>query len=138
MRPFAWRARCRRGAGGDGTRDGTGFAQRLVRELSAYLGRGKAFASGLPVIAIRLRALQELVRDGVTGLLFKPGNAAELAERMRWALGHADEMAEMGCRARAHYEAEFSAKRSYTQLMAIYEDAVDDVSRPLPRAVGCR
>jgi glycosyltransferase involved in cell wall biosynthesis len=38
-----------------------------------------AFAAGLPVVGSRLGGIAELVRDGVDGLLFTPGNAAELA-----------------------------------------------------------
>lgn len=89
----------------------------------------EAFASGLPVIASRLGAMQELVADGVTGLLFKAGDAAELAERMRWAQSHPREMAEMGLRARAHYEASLTAERNYLELLAIYEAAIAEAAR---------
>ncbi len=37
---------------------------------------------GLPVIASRIGGLPELVDDGVTGLLFEPGNAEDLAQKM--------------------------------------------------------
>jgi glycosyltransferase involved in cell wall biosynthesis len=42
-----------------------------------------AFAAGLPVIGSRLGGIAELVRDGVDGLLFTPGNAPELASCIR-------------------------------------------------------
>lgn len=88
----------------------------------------EAFAAGLPVIASRLGALPELVEDGVTGLLFEPGNADQLASKLEWAQVNIDKMAEMGRRARARYEAEFTAERNYQQLMAIYQDAITEVS----------
>jgi glycosyltransferase involved in cell wall biosynthesis len=88
----------------------------------------EAFACGLPVIASRIGALAELVTEGVTGLTFEPGNSQDLAEKMRWAQSHPEEMAQMGRHARALYEAEFSAERNYQQLMAIYQDAVNEVS----------
>lgn len=84
----------------------------------------EAFACGLPVIASRLGAMAELVADGETGLLFEPGDPQDLADKMTWALAHPDAMAEMGRKARAHYEAEFTAERNYGQLMAIYADAI--------------
>lgn len=84
----------------------------------------EAFGCGLPVIASRIGALAELVADGTTGLLFEPGNAQDLAEKMRWALQHPDQMAQMGRNARTKYEAEFTAERNYQQLMAIYQDAM--------------
>ena len=39
----------------------------------------EAFAAGVPVIGSRLGGIAELVRDGVDGLLFEPGNSQELA-----------------------------------------------------------
>jgi glycosyltransferase involved in cell wall biosynthesis len=84
----------------------------------------EAFATGLPVIASRIGALADLVRDGETGLLFEPGNPQDLADKMAWALAHPDEMADMGRKARARYEAEFTAESNYAQLMAIYADAI--------------
>jgi len=85
----------------------------------------EAFGCGLPVIASRIGALAELVQDGVTGLLFEPGNAQDLTEKMHWAMQHPDEMAQMGRNARAKYEAEFTAERNYQQLMAIYAEAIE-------------
>lgn len=84
----------------------------------------EAFATGLPVIASRIGALADLVRDGETGLLFEPGNALDLSNKMAWALAHPDAMANMGRKARAQYEAEFTADRNYEQLIEIYESAV--------------
>lgn len=87
----------------------------------------EAFGCGLPVIASRIGALAELVSDGVTGLLFEPGNAKDLAKKMTWAQQHPAQMAEMGRNARALYEAEFTAERNYQQMMTIYQDAIDEV-----------
>lgn len=84
----------------------------------------EAFATDLPVIASRIGALAVLVRDGETGLLFEPGNPQDLATKMAWALAHPEAMASMGRKARAQYEAEFTAERNYAQLMAIYADAI--------------
>jgi glycosyltransferase involved in cell wall biosynthesis len=39
----------------------------------------EAFAAGIPVIGSRLGGIAELVRDGIDGLLFEPGNSRELA-----------------------------------------------------------
>lgn len=89
----------------------------------------EAFACGLPVIASRLGALAELVQDGETGLLFEPGNAEDLAAKMRWAQAHPEEMRRMGEAARAEYEAKYTPEINYRQLMAIYEDAIDEVKR---------
>ena len=39
----------------------------------------EAFAAGVPVIGSRLGGIAEMVRDGVDGFLFQPGNPSDLA-----------------------------------------------------------
>lgn len=84
----------------------------------------EAFACATPVIASRIGVMGNLVREGETGLLFEPGNAADLAAKLRWAASHPAEMARMGRTARAEYEANYTADTNYRQLMAIYGDAI--------------
>jgi glycosyltransferase involved in cell wall biosynthesis len=84
----------------------------------------EAFASGLPVIASRIGALADIVRDGETGLLFEPGDPRDLADKMAWAQANPAQMAEMGRNARAQYETEFSADVNYRRLMEIYDEAI--------------
>lgn len=84
----------------------------------------EAFASGLPVIASRIGALADIVRDGETGLLFEPNTPRDLADKMAWALAHPKQMAAMGRNARAQYEAEFSAEVNYRRLMEIYTEVL--------------
>ena len=84
----------------------------------------EAFANGLPVIASRLGAMAEIVEDGVTGLLFTPGDATELADKVRWAAAQPKEMRAMGRRARQVYEQRYTADANYARLAAIYDDAV--------------
>lgn len=93
----------------------------------------EAYACGLPVIASRIGGFPDLVSDGETGLLFAPGDAAELARKMRWAMEHPAEMARMGSNARRVYEERFTAQKNYAQLMAIYADAVNDISELEPK-----
>jgi glycosyltransferase involved in cell wall biosynthesis len=83
----------------------------------------EAFAAGLPIIASRLGALEELVKDGVTGLHFQPGDPRDLAAKVRWASENKDRMREMGRNARKIYEEKYTPDRNYFQLMEIYEEA---------------
>lgn len=87
----------------------------------------EAYSCGLPVIASRIGALAEIVADGVTGLLFEPGNAEDLARKLRWAEDHPEAMREMGRAARAAYDAHYTPERNYQQLMEIYVDAIEHV-----------
>jgi glycosyltransferase involved in cell wall biosynthesis len=88
------------------------------------LGMIEAFACGVPVIASRLGAMEEIVADGRTGLHFIPGNADDLAAKVEWAWTHPREMEAMGRAARAEYEAKYTAARNYEMLMQVYERAV--------------
>jgi glycosyltransferase involved in cell wall biosynthesis len=80
----------------------------------------EAFACGLPVIASGHGGLGELIEDGVTGLLVRPGDAADLAQKIRWALRHPDAMAAMGLAARACYLRHYTPQHNFRQLHAIY------------------
>jgi glycosyltransferase involved in cell wall biosynthesis len=84
----------------------------------------EAYACGLPVIASRLGALPELVDDGVTGLLFEPGSAEDLARVLQWAQAHPDDMARMGLAARARYDALYTPGRNLQMLNTIYAEAI--------------
>jgi glycosyltransferase involved in cell wall biosynthesis len=83
----------------------------------------EAYANALPVIASRLGALASLVEDGRTGLLFEPGNAADLADKIAWAQAHPHEMEEMGRNARARYLGAFTPRAIDARLMEIYAAA---------------
>lgn len=80
----------------------------------------EALATGLPIVASRLGAMAEIVHDGQTGLLFVPGEATDLADKIEWALEHPDEVARMGRRAREEFEAKYTPERNYQLLCEIY------------------
>src|SRR5437879_12191625 len=80
----------------------------------------EAVACGLPVLASRLGPLAELVEDGRTGLLFDPGSARDLAERIRAAESNPNMMLQMGHNARGEYEARYTPQRNHEQLMEVY------------------
>lgn len=86
----------------------------------------EAYANGLPVIASRIGALAELVDDGVTGLLFEPGDAADLADKLAWAGQNPGAMRRMGAAARQRYEDRYTPERNYPRLMSIYRNVVDE------------
>jgi len=86
----------------------------------------EAFSQGLPVIASRLGAMEEIIEDGVTGLHFIPGDAEDLARKVLWAIQHPEKMREIGRNARRVYEEKYTSEINYRQLMAIYEGAVGE------------
>jgi glycosyltransferase involved in cell wall biosynthesis len=84
----------------------------------------EAFSCGVPVIASGHGSLAELIRDGVTGLLFKPGDAADLAKKIEWAQSHPDQMLDMGRAAYAEYINKYTPEKNYHMLNTIYQDAI--------------
>ena len=85
----------------------------------------EAFSLGLPVIAPKLGSMLEVVHDSKTGLFYSPGDASDLALKVRWLWEHPDECAEMGRNARREYEEKYTADRNYQMLMDIYTRAAD-------------
>lgn len=86
----------------------------------------EAYACGRPVVASRLGAMAKLIEDGRTGLLFKPGNACDLAEKTRFMLDKPTEGERMGREARAEFEKKYTAEANYPQLMAVYERVAEE------------
>lgn len=80
----------------------------------------ESFALGTPVLAADIGGMPELIEPGVDGLLFEPGNVADLANKIGYLLDNRQELAEMGRNARAKVEQEYGPETHYQQLMEIY------------------
>ena len=93
----------------------------------------EAYATGTPVIASRIGSLEEIVEDGVTGLLVVPGDPAALSERMRWAVDHPQAMRQMGVSARQRYESRYRGAGHLAALLETYQ-AVQIGKRPVADA----
>jgi glycosyltransferase involved in cell wall biosynthesis len=96
----------------------------------------EAFACGLPIIASRLGPLAELVEDEKTGLLFDPGSAEDLSNKLRFAEARPQIMREMGTNARAEYELKYTPGQNYQQLMGIYAEAISTNKMQLSLSYG--
>lgn len=85
----------------------------------------EAYAKGTPVIASRLGAMQELVREGVTGELFSPGDSGDLGQAVRrvWA-SPADQARAQRAACRQEYESHYTPADNFARLMAIYRQAI--------------
>jgi glycosyltransferase involved in cell wall biosynthesis len=84
----------------------------------------EAYAKGTPVISANLGAMKELVVDGETGLLFKPGDVNDLVEKIDWACANPESMKAMRAKARAKYLDEFTESRNFEIFMRIFESAI--------------
>ena len=88
----------------------------------------EAFACGTPVICSRIGALVSLVEVGHTGWQCEPGNASDLAARLRWAMANPEALRAAGERASAYHTEHLTPQRNYGQLQAIYAQAMADVA----------
>jgi len=85
----------------------------------------QAMMMGKPVVCSRIGGLPEIVDDGVTGLLFEPGNAADLAEKIRYLWDRPDLCRQMGQAGREKALHTYSPEKYYERLMAVYEKAIE-------------
>jgi glycosyltransferase involved in cell wall biosynthesis len=82
----------------------------------------EAMASGTPVVASRLDALPEVVRDGETGFLVTPGNIEELHERIAQLLSDRTSAARMGACGRELAVERFTWDACAQRCLAAYEE----------------
>lgn len=85
---------------------------------------GEAMGHRLPVVASDIGALAEVVDDGVTGLLFPPGDASQLADRLTTLWADPELCLTMGRAGRAKIARECSKPAHYAGLTAAYADAI--------------
>lgn len=84
----------------------------------------EAFAKGTPVIASRMGAMTEIVRQNETGFLYEPGQGEELARVVQQAIDKPEVLRQMRKAARAEYESRYSPNPNYEQLIDVYELAI--------------
>jgi glycosyltransferase involved in cell wall biosynthesis len=77
----------------------------------------EAAAIGVPIVATDVGGIPDLVRDGGTGLVAKPGDPEDLAGKIEAALGDPQAAMERARRARVEVEARFDAERQASKLI---------------------
>jgi glycosyltransferase involved in cell wall biosynthesis len=81
----------------------------------------EAYALGRPVIGARIGGIPEMIREGETGLLSLPGDAASLADALTaMAAKSAAERTAMGRAGRQWIAREFSASAYLDRTLALY------------------
>jgi len=92
----------------------------------------EAMAYGKPVVAARIGAIPEIVDEGVTGLLFEPGNEKDLSEKIQFLSDRPQKCKEMGQAAVWKARTDYGEERFYDLLTSIYKKATQIGSREYP------
>jgi glycosyltransferase involved in cell wall biosynthesis len=90
----------------------------------------EAMAHGRPVVAPRIGGIPEIVDDGATGLLFEPGSAEDLADKVRSLWDRPDLCRQMGRAGLQKARQQYSSEKYYERMMALYDEAM--AHRPDP------
>lgn len=56
----------------------------------------ESFKHGTPVIGSKIGGIQEIIKDGYNGLLFEPGNALELRDKLKYLIERPFELTKLG------------------------------------------
>lgn len=82
-------------------------------------------ALGKPTIGAEIGGVPEIICDGTTGYLFKPGDVDELTEKIRTGAALDDEeYCQMSMNAFVFAKENFSSLHHYNELMRIYNEAI--------------
>jgi glycosyltransferase involved in cell wall biosynthesis len=87
----------------------------------------EAMSYGLPVVCSHIGGLPEIVDDGITGLLYEPGNVDELADRIRTLWQNSALCQKLGEAGLRKVREDYSAERLLDRLLEIYEKVIKKV-----------
>jgi len=83
----------------------------------------EAGASGVPVISGRIGGAVDIIEDGKTGILVKPGDIIEMVDSIMKLLKDRSLARALAIRARKKVEAEYSLTRMAEDTIKVYEEA---------------
>ena len=84
----------------------------------------QAFAAGVPVVASAIGGIPEVVKDGETGILVPPEDAAALARAIESVLSDGPGAAARAREARRLVEERFSHGAAVSRLLALYDETI--------------
>ena len=83
----------------------------------------EGFALGKPAIGTEWGGIPELIKNGQTGLTYRPGNSDELRTKINYLIKNENLIKELGRKARLWVEEELNEEKHYKKLIKIYESA---------------
>ena len=117
----------------DAVYNAIGQASMLIFPSRCYetFGRvaAEAYAKGTPVVASRHGAPGDIVREGITGTLFEPGNGDALASAVKKMIADPAALAVLRKNARAEFIAKYTGDANHAMLMDAYAIAIRTARR---------
>jgi len=107
------------------------LSQASVVCLPSYYGEGvpkvliEAMACGRPIVTTDMPGCRDLVQSSKNGLLVRPKDTIELAERLATLVVNRSLCEKMGVEGRRIVEKEFSLKRVTQETMSVYEELLN-------------
>jgi len=83
---------------------------------------------GMPVIASKSGANEELIQDGQNGLLYELYNALELAQRIEYFVENPLKQVSMGAFAEEYAKANFSSEQNTKAVYKLIEKVINESS----------
>jgi glycosyltransferase involved in cell wall biosynthesis len=90
----------------------------------------EAMAAGVPVVAMRVGGVPEVVEDGVSGFLVDPGDAPGLSNAVLRLLNDADRAREMGEKGRAIAVENYDINRVVARVEDVFSSLLERAGRP--------
>ncbi len=94
----------------------------------------EAMAMEIPVVANAITGIVELVQDGVSGILVRPGRVDLLTDALARLLGDAELRASMGAAARQAVARDYDLDENARALARLFTDGLPAQSAPIPVA----
>jgi len=85
----------------------------------------EAAACRRPIVAASVGGVPEIIDDGLSGFLFKPGDVESLARHCLHLLKNRDLARQLGEQARRKIEQKFTIKRHCQQIASLYEELME-------------
>jgi glycosyltransferase involved in cell wall biosynthesis len=87
----------------------------------------EAFASGTPVIASKLGAMEYMIEDGFNGFHFEPGDSKDLRNKIEmWQALPENEKKSFRMNSHKTYESHYTPEKNIEQLLSIYNSVIED------------
>jgi glycosyltransferase involved in cell wall biosynthesis len=96
----------------------TSFHEGLPMVLLEAMGLGK------PIVATKVGGIPEVITDQISGVLVKPNDPEDLAQKSLYLLQEREVREKMGSEAKRRIEESFTAERMAQRVLKIYQSMV--------------